>query len=452
MDFENMPHKNLLTGLLKNLIQAQLIISKHPLDSLPEPFEEVEEDLDETTKKKKILQTIIGNEDEKKLKFSQSEAFLMMQRVSSTPSHRLKNVMFKKMLLKLILLCYDEKFKEKSTCENFCDFVFSILLKKYMMRKAAESKYHHLLASCVKYKSISRVRVFARFLGLYNAFDLDDLSFYMESYEFLQNSPSGVFNQTGEGLEIIYVPYIRCVECIKYYEKNLPKSTLSLLRMKLEKMRKIDKSNRLGVVDIDEFLEQLVETYNDFNKSTKDFMKCIYEAADLNDDGYLQYKEFELLLRFVSQVAYSSKLSLQLFEEFAENFLSEEDDEVKAISFENLCQMNKNYKVFTENSIHNVTGINSAEAAAELLEKIQLNLEDILAEFMWRFSETLLWEDHIDEIKLLLSSVKEKIESKKNQETAYLAFRLIDLESKRILVEERLEEFLPDVCKGFNAV
>ena len=371
-----MPHEHVLAGLLKNLSQATQVVASHPLENLPDVIEE--DDEADLIKKKKIIQAVASVDDDKKDKIKETEASNTLRRVSLTPVHRLRNVMFKKMLLKLILSFYDERVKERNVQETFCDFVYNVLLKKYMMKKAAESKYHHLLASCVKYKSIIRVRVFGRFLGLYDEFDSDDLHFYMECLTFLQNSPSGVFNNPADSIECILVPYVRCVECIKYFEKYLPKSQISTIKTKLEKMKKEDKINKAGVVDIDEFLEQLVETHNDNNKSTKHFMVCIYGAADLNDDGYLQYKEFELLMRFLSQIPFSETKAKRIFDEYAETFLSEEDEEVKAISFENLCQLNTDYKIFAASSIRSITNTKNGEEALEKLEEIEMNVQDIL--------------------------------------------------------------------------
>ena len=444
-----MPHGSILNGLLNNISQALFIISKHPLETLPSLIEEISEDETEEPKRKRFLQTIINNEDDKKMNYNQTISLALLQKITSTPIHKLKHVMFKKMLLKLILFAYDEKLRDKSLCENFSEFVYTSLLKKYIMKKAAEYKYHHLLASCVKYKSIIRVRVFGRFLGLYNAFDNEDLTFYMECFEYLQNSPSGSYQSLQETTEAIYIPYVRCVECIKFYEKHLSKNGVAVLRMKLDKMRRNDQINRLGVVNLDEFLEQIVETYNDFNKTTKNYMKSIYEATDLNDDGYLQYKEFELLLRYISHVQYDIKLISSLFEEYSENFLSEEDEQVKAISFENLCEMNKVHKIFMPNCIKNFTGVSNIEEAVIALEPVQNNLEEILNEFMWRFSNSQVWEDHMDELVLLIKSTKEKIESKNNPEIAILAYKLIDLESKRVLIEEKLFELVPSFSLNF---
>ena len=445
-----MPHENLLNGLMKNLLQASQIVISHPLESLPD-VEEGNDEEAEFTKKKKIIQTILHGSDIDKEKTKESEASNTLRKVSLTPMHRLRNVMFKKMLLKLIMYFYEERMKERNVQETFCDFIFGVLLKKYIMKKAAESKYHHLLASCVKYKSIIRVRVFGRFLGLYDEFDSGDLTFYIECMQFLQSSPSGIFNNPTENIESILVPYVRCVECIKFFEKLLPKNEIPAIRGNLERMKREDKQNKQGVVDIDEFLEQLMESHNDHNKSTRHFMDCIYSAGDLNDDGYLQYKEFELLMRFLSQISFSENIVKRIFDEYAETFLSEEDEEVKAISFENLCQLNLSHKLFTAAAIKRITGVNNGEEALVALEKLEERVEDTIAGIYWRFSESQVWDEHMDELSSLLKIVKEKIYSRRNPEKTYLAFCLINLESKRLIVEERLKELLPGIALGISA-
>ena len=148
-----------------------------------------------------------------------------------------------------------------------------------------------------------------------------------------------------------------------------------MLRMKLDEMKKPHKTNRLGIVDIDEFLEKIVEINKEFKKSTKNFLKTIYEAADLNNDGHLQYKEFELLLRFLSRFKFNKPKTLKFFEEFSENFLSEKN-QLKAISFENFCQMNKIHKLFLPSCAKNV--VMEDKKVLEKLEKIHKKLENFL--------------------------------------------------------------------------
>ena len=174
----------------------------------------------------------------------------------------------------------------------------------------------------------------------------------------------------------------------------------------------------------------------------------IYGAADLNDDGYLQYKEFELLMRFLSQIPFTETKAKRIFDEYAETFLSEEDEEVKAMSFENLCQLNLDHKIFASNSVKIVTGIKNREEAIAALIKIEENIQEIIEEIHWRFAESQIWEEHIDELQLLLNVIKEKIFTGKNPEKTYLAYCLLDLESKRIIVDERVKEMLPQFALG----
>jgi len=64
------------------------------------------------------------------------------------------------------------------------DFVFDILLRKFGMKKAAINKFNHILTSCIKYKFVHRIRVFGRLVGLYDAWDNEDLHIYTD---FLNN-------------------------------------------------------------------------------------------------------------------------------------------------------------------------------------------------------------------------------------------------------------------------
>ena len=387
------------------------------------------------------------NKDLKDIKINdktiQTEAGMLLQRISNTPILELKNIMSKNILLSLIQTIYEEKRKENLPDTNFCDFVFVFLVKKFT--SLAKNYYEHLLSSCRKYKFFARIRVFARFLGLYEPFNEEDLKFYLKSFDILSKPGLNPTQTTSEPLEINTIPYVKCIECIKHYEQTFSRTEMLMLRMKLDEMKKPHKTNRLGIVDIDEFLEKIVEINKEFKKSTKNFLKTIYEAADLNNDGHLQYKEFELLLRFLSRFKFNKPKTLKFFEEFSENFLSEKN-QLKAISFENFCQMNKIHKLFLPSCAKNV--VMEDKKVLEKLEKIHKKLENFLDLVFWRFRECHAWDSQLDQLVSLINSIKEKIENKSNPKTALLAYKLIDFESKREIVEERLFELLPNFCLG----
>lgn len=433
MQFEDLPHKDILDCLKQNISEAFCCIIAHPLENV-----QIIENAEEESKQTKLFQSVIAEEEKKYKKDSNYQAMIL--KISRTPVHKLKNVMFKKMLLRFITFFYEERLKSSEKFESFGEFVFSTLLKKYTMKKAVENRFQHLLASCVKYKLIHRVRVFGRFLGVYEGFDGQDLEFYLENLSFLNNSPSGLPAISSESF---WTPYIRCVECIKHATKSLPAESLPILKETLEILKKSDKNNPKGIVELDEFLEKLVDSFSSHKKTTHDFIKIIYEAADLNQDGYLQYREFELLLRFLSEKPFHSSTCTELFTQYAENFMAEDDQQVKAISFMNLCQLDLQNSIFSPEVIFSLTGVRNPEEALGYLKEIELDIEGILEEIYWRFSQNLLWEDHQEELQNLLRIISEKVKVRNSPEVVILALRLLQEDSKRCIVVENLKELFP---------
>jgi len=61
------------------------------------------------------------------------------------------------------------------------EFVYDFINNKYGLQKVAEKKFYSLLAGCVQFKKVnSRIRLFGRFLSLYEELTLQDLRFYFE--------------------------------------------------------------------------------------------------------------------------------------------------------------------------------------------------------------------------------------------------------------------------------
>ena len=215
-------------------------------------------------------------------KYSEFEIFTMttVKRIGITPSFKLKSVMFKKMLLKLITYFYEERSKETEKNE-LSVFVFTSLMRKYMMKRAAQNRFKHLLSSCMKYKSISRVRLFGRFLGLYDYLDISCLDLYLSSVENLKTALSGKVFVNQDTAERHYTSYTKCVEFIKQLNKNIFHRDVSRVSSKLEKIKISDGKNKNFTVDIDEFLEIILEIYSWCKQESSSFSKYIYEAGDV---------------------------------------------------------------------------------------------------------------------------------------------------------------------------
>ena len=273
---KDLPHSGLLNTLAVGLEKALTIITKSPIESLPDLEPETEE------KRKKMLFNILPNE-ESRGGYSEYEvqATSMIRKIGMTPSFKLKHAMFKKMVLKLVYSFYEERAKEMTSKIEFGVYIFDSLMKKYMMKKAAQNRFKHLLSSCVKYKTITRIRVFGRFLGLYDFFDANDLNFYLTTANTLRSNLVGKALSNLDSAEKHFVPYARCVECIKSLSRSLPSSEISEVFHKLEIIKFNDPGNKQLIVEIDEFLEILIEKYHNHKNESYDFVKYIYDAGDV---------------------------------------------------------------------------------------------------------------------------------------------------------------------------
>lgn len=279
MTRQELPHASILNAVFVGMNKALTIINSSPLENLKvlTPSFEAEED-----KAKKLLINIIASEDEKMI-YSEHEivASMMVRKIGMTPGYKLKHAMFKKMLLRLITTFYEEKSKDSLSKIEFGVYVFTSLMKKYMMKKAAQNRFKHLLSSCVKYKSINRVRMFGRFIGLYGSFDSTDLNIYLTNVFHLKSGLAGKHFLNLETSEQHFTQYSRCLECIKSVSKSFPTQEVTDLYHKLDLMKHIDKQSKTTLVDIDEFMEVIIEKHHSHKSNNYFFLKYIYEAGDV---------------------------------------------------------------------------------------------------------------------------------------------------------------------------
>lgn len=436
----------ILNALSRGLKKALTIISSSPMEGLPESA-------DGEDKKKKLLTNIVPAEEAKNILSNyEIESTMMIRKIGMIPAFRLKHAMFKKMLLKLITNFYEERSKDLISKVDFGLSVFASLMKKYMMKKAATNRFKHLLSSCMKYKHISRVRLFGRFIGLYGFLDLNDLNLYLNSLPNLKASLQGKIFVNFDNAERHFTLYSRCVESIKLMSKSLPEVEVAELSSKLEHIKIFDKATKTVYVDIDEFLELVIEKYHMHKNENYNFLKFIYEAGDvryiqLNEDGYLQIQEFELLIKHLSTISLAE--GRRLFQSFSETFLSEDDYEVKAISLENLFELNLQHKIFSSEKVFQLTKVKTVEEAETMLKNSHEDLEFRLNEIQWRLSESKEMGQYQEEFSMLLETLRLKVYSCDNPKSVWLCLRLLEEESIRLLIQDRLHELMPKFAIDF---
>ena len=143
------------------------------------------------------------------------------------------------------------------------------------------------------------------------------------------------------------------------------------------------------------------------------------------------------------------KRAKELFHSYAETFLSEDDLEVKAISLETLSEMNLQHKIFSSEQVYKLTGAKTNEETEKILEKSHGELEARLSEIQWRLSESNDYGQYQEEFSTLLDILSVKLYSSNNPKSVWLCFRLLEEESKRMIVHDKVSEMLPKIAVDF---
>ena len=111
--------------------------------------------------------------------------------------------------------------------------------------------------------------------------------------------------------------------------------------------------------------------------------------------------------------------------------------------------MNSQHNIFSHESVYSLTGIKSAKDAEKMLKKSHENLETKINEIQWRLSESKDLGQYQEEFSALLETLSVKVYSCNNPKSVWLCFRLLEEESKRLLIQDKLNEMLPKIALGY---
>lgn len=275
--------KNSPSGIRKDLLKT---FYNSVQDSIATMEQEQEQDKDLLTqpferKQRPKLLTFIQKIEKTAKKETKDLISLITQKVLQTPAHKLKSIVFKRMLMKLISSFYEVKLKkmlEGDRKQNMTQIVTEMFYNKYGMPKVVENKYVQLLSSCIKYKSIKRVHNFGRFLRLYDNYTLDDLNFFMDSIAAMKQTH---YSENGEELKIHVDKALEW--CKNFLPGFLPSADLLKMKNFVENFKQVDPVTRVPTIEVDALLEYCIEVIHKNRVENADFLMSIYEAGDVFD-------------------------------------------------------------------------------------------------------------------------------------------------------------------------
>lgn len=239
----------------------------------------------ETKRLKTIRKKMWSYIQESRLKKHSDIATIIIQKVKNTPQHKLKKIIVKKILLKFIHTFYETKLQKRDQDtlkkQEFPQQVFEILSNKHGPGKTAENKFTQITSSCIKYKHIKRVKLFGRLLQLYEELDSNDLELFFDLLNFIKNS-SGKDLQNSEYSDQFFISNEKAMELFKSpLLQKLPEADKKDIKSWLDNNKIQDVVNKIPIVDLDCYFELIVEKSRRKKNARINFLRCIYEAADV---------------------------------------------------------------------------------------------------------------------------------------------------------------------------
>lgn len=170
----------------------------------------------------------------------------------------------------------------------------------------------------------------------------------------------------------------------------------------------------------------------------------------------MEFHEFQLVHRHVSSDSFSQKKSKEIFNKFSEIFTGENDEAVKALSFENFHHLNEKFPIFTRERLGALLKIRGKKAyvskEAVYLDELKRSAKKIerkIFEIRWRYMYALDIEKR-DEMLSILDLVRNQISNLKKPQAVFIALRLMEQESKRACVTAAASLLLPQIGLAFS--
>ena len=132
-------------------------------------------------------------------------------------------------------------------------------------------------------------------MRLFDALELEWLKLYLDLHDWLDRKTSfGKELPRYEYDEKIFSPYVRVIAFIKQnYENKIDPEDYYDLQQNIEGLIEEDTvcRNKEGIVDSDKAVLAIIESQLRISSTKKDFIRILFNAADVNHDGYLQLTE-----------------------------------------------------------------------------------------------------------------------------------------------------------------
>lgn len=117
------------------------------------------------------------------------------------------------------------------------------------------------------------------------------------------------------------------------------------------------------------------------------------------------------------------------------------------MSLDSLAKMNMRHEVFTEDALIRFAGARRGEEALKRIDGLMGELEARFTDIYCRLSDCESWQDYLEDLTQLMDLLKKKLESRKKPYIHWVAYRVLEEESKRAYIQEKVSGALPTISR-----
>ncbi|KAL4465732.1 hypothetical protein ABPG72_015133 [Tetrahymena utriculariae] len=310
---------------------------------------------------------------------------------------------------------------------HFHIHLFENLMTSYGTGQMMFKKFFRIINGIFKYKKHPRINLVSKFLT--GEYDLSDFQLFVKLCIYLYPEL-----QTSE--DKILISQSRCNEALNHFlYQNLSQKQIENIEKYANKIKIKGAQKNQFVFDLDQILELIMENFISEVKTLKnDEYKDLYYSQDTDKKDYFNFESFKIVLENIQ--GQNSVAVSNLFYKESDKILDGENL-LSLNRFSILCRKNK---ILSQNIQSKYLGQPSNDFINELQKIWQEEQYNIKLRLIKVKKYDIKRRKMLNEIEVFLNDSNK---SRHSARTIHFIFKLLQQESKELLVEEQLKQLMP---------
>ncbi|KAL4453811.1 hypothetical protein ABPG73_016811 [Tetrahymena malaccensis] len=310
---------------------------------------------------------------------------------------------------------------------HFHIHLFENLMTSYGTGQMMFKKFFRIINGIFKYKKHPRINLVSKFLT--GEYDLSDFQLFVKLCIYLYPEL-----QTSE--DKILISQSKCNEALNHFlYQNLNQKQIDNIEKYANKIKIKGAQKNQFVFDLDQILELIMENFISEVKTIKnDEYKDLYYSQDTDKKDYFNFESFKIVLENIQ--GQNSAAVFNLFYKESDKILDGENL-LSLNRFSILCRQNK---ILSQNIQSKYLGQTSNDFISELQKIWQEEQYNIKLRLIKVKKYDIKRRKMLNEIDIFLNDSNK---SRHSARTIHFIFKLLQQESKELLVEEQLKQLMP---------